>query len=193
MKSYSNRLPTLLEYNEFSLGDSNRKTSKSAPELDRYSPNHNYNPPTYAPPGFRSVVPERRQSFAEPPAYKAPIESTPRKRAMSSPMFPSKFSRDEQDTIETPPPTILTPPVFGKKPQIAFCDTCGKEQMSVTKKKIGKASKLTFGIMAASVAVVFPPAAPLTLGIFLNKSLKDTIHKCPHCRGRMGKHRQQVL
>ena len=189
MKSYNRRLPTLLEYNEFGLGESNRKTSNSAPELDRHSPNSNYNPPTYAPPGFRPVVRERRQSFAEPPAYKAPVESTTRKRAMSSPLFPSKFSRDEQDTVDTTPPTILTPPVFGKKPQVAFCATCGKEQMSVTKKKIGKASKLTFGI----VAIIFPPAAPLAIGIFLNKSLKDTIHKCPSCRGRMGKHRQQVL
>ncbi|KAI6645669.1 hypothetical protein LOD99_12932 [Oopsacas minuta] len=194
MKSFQNMLPTLLEASEPGLGEFDRRASTSAPELDRQnSPASNYNPPNYAPPGFRSNVPERRQSFAEPPAYKPPCETLLRKRAMSSPLFPSKFSREEPDTHETPSPTILTPQVFGKEPQVAFCATCERQQLSVTKKKIGKASKFTFGVVAATVAVIFAPATPLTLGILLNSNLKDTVHKCPSCRERMGKHRQPVF
>ena len=191
-------LPTLLEYGESCVIESlesSRKASTSAPELDRHcSPTTKYNPPTYAPPGFQSNTPVRRLSFAEPPAYKAPSDTTQlRKRAMSSPLFPPKFSRSDSETFNPVTPTIITPPVFGREPQIAFCPTCEKQQMSVTKRKIGKASKFTFGIVAASVAIVFAPATPLALGIFLSSNLKDTVHKCPKCKGRMGKHRQQVF
>ena len=191
MNSYKNMLPTLQESSEYSLSESCRKASTSAPELDRHcSPTPKYKPPTYAPPGFQSTTPIRRLSFAEPPAYRPPDNTQVRKRAMSSPLFPPKFSRSDSETLDPVTPTIITPPVFGREPQIGFCATCDKQQLSVTKKKIGKASKLTFGLVAASIAIVFAPATPLAIGILFNSDLKDTVHKCSKCKSRMGKHRQ---
>ena len=177
-------LPTLLEYPETGL-TMTRKASKSAPELDRNCSPTTYNPPTFAPPGFNPGLPKRRLSYADPPAYKPALESTPRKRAMSSPMFPSKFSREESEVCieeETVPKTILTPTVFGRKPQVVYCTSCDTKNMTVTKKKIGKAAKFT--------ATILIPAAPL---VFLIPHLKDTVHKCSNCRQVVGKHRQRIF